>query len=479
RKSGEAYLEYLTINAVKDKKGKVLHYVAVFHDISELHSSKEKLAYTNSYDALTGLPNRSFFGNYCDELIVKINPHDENFVIARLDLDNFRDVNDSLGYEVGDVLLKKVATRIRNCCRNQDVVARLGGDDFAFLIPESGRSVDGTLLIMGRIMDELNKPFAIDKEPVFLQASIGLTIFPEHGNDSQTLLQSAELALYQAKKLGGSRIKIFTERAQAEHQRKLELKTNLRQALNSNEFELYYQPKVTCGNNRITGAEALIRWRRADGQLIPPDEFIPLAEESELITEIGAWVIEAAARQLQLWHRSGRTDFTVAINLSARQFVDPELLNRLRSAIDRYGLSVKDLQLEITEHTMVEQVEQTVEIMDKITEYGFSISIDDFGTGFSSLAYLKRFPITTLKIDRTFVQTLPDDPHDKTIINLSLSLARSLGLSVIAEGVETEEQLDFLCEIGCDEYQGYLCSRPLPPHEFEEFLEDWRIRHNE
>jgi diguanylate cyclase (GGDEF)-like protein/PAS domain S-box-containing protein len=470
RKNGEAYLEYLAITAVTDRKDQVLNYVAVFHDISELHSSKEQIAYYTSYDALTGLPNRTFFVNHCSKLITYADPHDETFAVALLDLDNFRDVNEAMGYEVGDRILKRVASRIGRCCRNQDTVARLGGDGFAILVPESGRSIDEILLILERVMETVAKPFSIGGSQVFLKASIGVSVFPDHGNKSQTLLQKAEMALYQAKELGGSRVKIFTESAQEEVRRRLALKSSLRLALDREEFELYYQPKVNLKDDTINGVEALIRWHRQDGQLIPPDEFIPLAEESELITEIGAWVIEEASRQLNIWHKQGLTHFTVAINLSARQFVDLDLLDRLHGAIDRHGLNVRDLQLEITEHTMVEQIDQTVAIMESITEHGFAISIDDFGTGFSSLAYLKQFPITTLKIDRTFVKNLPDDKHDKTIISLTLSLARSLGMAVVAEGVETQEQLEFLRELGCDEYQGYLCSRPLPAQELEKFL---------
>lgn len=470
RKNGEAYLEYLAITAVKDSKGKILNYVAVFHDISELFSSKEQIAYHTSYDALTGLPNRSLFMNYCSRQITCANPHDDTFAVALLDIDNFRDVNEGMGYEVGDRLLKRVARRIRKCCRSQDIIARLGGDEFALLIPCEDQMIEENLLIMGRVMEAVAQQFSIDGEQVFLKSSIGVAVFPNHGNESEQLLQKAEVALYQAKELGGSRVKVFTKRAMEEVQRRLDLKNSLRLALEQEEFELYYQPKVDFADGAIIGVEALIRWRRQDGQLIPPDEFIPLAEESELITDIGWWVIEEASRQLRLWHKLGMDRFTVAINLSARQFVDPNLLDHLHSAIERYELNVQDLQLEITEHTMVEEIDQTVAIMESLTKHGFPISIDDFGTGFSSLAYLKQFPITTLKIDRTFVKNLPDDKHDRTIISLTLSLARSLGMSVIAEGVETEEQLEFLRELGCDEYQGYYCSRPLPAPELEDFL---------
>ncbi len=470
RKNGEAYLEYLTITALKDSKGNVLNYVAVFHDISELFSSKEQIAYHTSYDALTGLPNRSLFMNYCSRQITCADTHDETFVVALLDIDNFREVNEGMSYEIGDRLLKRVASRIGKCCRSQDIVARLGGDEFGFLIPSEDQMMEENLLIMGRVLEVLAKPFSIDDEMVFLKSSIGVAVFPNHGNEPQQLLQKAEMALYQAKELGGSRVKVFTERAMEEVQRRLDLKNSLRLALEQEEFELYYQPKIVFADGTIRGVEALIRWRRGDGKLIFPDEFIPLAEESELITKIGAWVIEEASRQLKSWHERGMDHFTVAINLSARQFVDPDLLDRLYSAVDRCELKVQDLHLEITEHTMVEEIDQTVAIMENLTEQGFTISIDDFGTGFSSLAYLKQFPITTLKIDRTFVKNLPDDRHDKTIISLTLSLARSLGMSVVAEGVETKEQLEFLRELGCDEYQGYYCSRPLPASELEDFL---------
>jgi len=483
RKNGETYLEYMAISAIKGKDGEILHYVAVFHDITDLHNIRKEIAFSYSCDHLTGLPNRRSFVDSCNKMINYCHPHDNGFAIALLDIDNFREVNEALGFSVGDQLLKQVADRISKCCRNRDTVARLGGDEFIVLldnINELDCTMDTTLLIIGRVLTSLAEPFSVDGHFISLKASIGVSLYPGHGNESGTLLQHAEIALYQAKKLGGSRVTVFTEETEALVKRRITLKSNLQLALDRNEFELHYQPKVRVFDGRITGVEALIRWYPPGGKAVPPDDFIPLAEESNLINDIGSWVIEESAAQLHNWQQKGWKDFTVAINLSARQFADPQLLKLLLDTVERYTLNPEDLHLEITEHTMVEQIDNSVRMMKEITGHGFKISIDDFGTGFSSLAYLKDFPISTLKIDKNFVQNIPSDAHSITIVNLSLSLAKSLDLSVIAEGVETTEQLDLLRSLGCDEYQGFQCSRPLPVHELEDFLEDyggWQITH--
>ena len=470
RKNGESYPEYLVITAVTDEQDRVTHYVALFHDISEIKASSEQILHQSLHDALTGLPNRMLLNDHLSSLLIHADQNTEPLAVAMVDVNNFRDINDSLGYKVGDILLQQIAERISECCRAQDIVARIGGDKFALVLPDINHAIDDALLVTTRIMDQLSKSFSIHGHPVFIHSSIGISTFPEHGHDVHLLLQKAEMALHKAKELGKSRITLFTEDVNEEVQRRINLIRSLRLALKRKEFELYYQPKVRFDNGSISGVEALIRWQTADGELIGPNEFIPLAEKSELILEIGDWVIEEACRQLRIWHEQGHHDFTMAINLSARQFLEPGLVDKLFDALDRNSLKVRHLQLEITEHVMVEYVEQTKTIMERLARYGFSISIDDFGTGFSSLAYLKQFPITTLKIDRSFVMGLPADSHDKTIVRLVQTLAASLGMSVVAEGVETLEQLDFLGQLKCDEFQGYLCSRPLPAEELERFI---------
>jgi diguanylate cyclase (GGDEF)-like protein/PAS domain S-box-containing protein len=473
RKNGETYIEYLAISTVKGKNDEILYYVAVFHDISDLHTIREEIAFNSSCDHLTGLPNRLSFVDSCNKMINYSDACDGGFALALLDIDNFKEVNEALGFTVGDVLLKQVAERITTYCRHRDTVARLGGDEFIILLDNTNDpecTIDSILLIIGRVLTTLAEAFAVDEHLISLKASIGVSLYPSHGTKSGTLLQHAEIALYQAKNLGGSRIAVFTEEAEAGVKQQIALKNQLQLALERNEFELHYQPKIRISDGWITGVEALIRWYPPNEDFVPPDDFIPLAEESDLIKDIGAWVIDESAAQLHFWQKRGWKDFSVAVNLSARQFADPNLLNLLLSAVKRHQINPEDLHLEITEHTVVEQIDKTVRTMKEITSHGFVISIDDFGTGFSSLVNLKDFPISTLKIDRSFVQNIPNDVHNITIVNLSLTLAQSLDLSVIAEGVETKDQLDLLRKLGCDEYQGYHCSHPLPAYELEDFM---------
>jgi len=474
RKNGEIYPEYLAITAVTDEHDKITHYVALFHDRSELKASEEKLVHQSLHDALTGLPNRRLFIDHCDLLFAQALQHGTMLAVILLDIDDFKNINESLGYAVGDLVLQHVAARIKDCLRAQDVIARMGGDKFILLISDVEKP-DDVLMLASRVMEKLNEAFTVHDHRIFLKVSLGISYFPEHGKNSQTLLQKAEMALYKAKELGKSRIFVFCEEISELVRRRIGLLHKMRLALEREEFELYYQPKVRFDTFRITGVEALIRWKTSDNQIVGPDEFIPLVEQSNLIIELGGWVIEEACRWLRIWRDHGHAELTMAVNLSTRQFLDPDLVEKIFSAVDRNHLSVDLLHLEITEHTMVEHMSKSIAIMERLAEYGFSISIDDFGTGFSSLAYLKRFPITTLKIDRSFIKDLPYDSHDQTIVRLVMSLAKSLDMSVVAEGVETREQLDFLRQLHCDEFQGYLCSPPLPPDEFEQVIEKNRV----
>ena len=470
RKNGEVYLEYLAITAVTNAHDKVVHYVALFHNISEIKASKDCELHQSLHDGLTGLPNRLLFVDHCEALVVRSPQQKESLAIILMGVDDFKNINELLGYEVGDLVLQHVATHIVKCCRIQDVVARMGGDQFALLIPEVMENPDDVLRLANRIMRELRKPFSIYDHRIFLKISFGIAIFPDHGITSQLLLQNAEMALYKAKELGKNRIVVYSDKVRDVLRRRVDLLHKMRLALERCEFELYFQPKVSFESCRITGAEALIRWRTEDNEIVSPDEFIPLVEKHDLIIPLGDWVVEEACRWLRIWHDHGYAQLTMAVNLAARQFLDPDLVDKLFSVLERNHLKVHSLHLEITEHTMVEHLSETIGIMERLAQYGFSISIDDFGTGFSSLAYLKQFPITTLKIDRSFIKNLPDDTHDKTIIDLIMSLAKSLEMSVVAEGVETREQFDFLRQLHCEEFQGYLCSRPLSPEDFERFI---------
>ena len=470
KKSGEIYPEFLSISAVTGQYGEVLHYVAVFHDISELVRNREELSPQANNDTLTGLPSRATFLERLQMFISNADQYGGVLVAALIDLDDFKDVNETHGHQNGDLVLREASSRIRSCLRSQDLVARMGGDEFALLLPDVSVEGEEALVIATRLMQELARPYNLGDESIRLHASIGVSLYPDLADSEVTLLQQTEIALRTAKGLGKSRVTFYSDKVCRSLQRSLTLQKNLYRGLQANEFLLYYQPKIRLADGRITGVEALIRWRPFTGNLVGPDEFIPLAERTGFIIELGDWIIEEACRQLARWHKSGLDDFTVAINLSARQFTDPQLVDKLQRALHKHGLEVGHLHLEITEHTMVEHIETTVQVMERLAENGFVLSIDDFGTGFSSLSYLRRFPIHLLKIDRTFVEKVPQDSHDVTIIQLIQNLADAMDFKVIAEGVETREQYDFVRRLGAYEMQGYLCSRPLPAEALELFV---------
>ncbi|MBF0148056.1 MAG: EAL domain-containing protein [Magnetococcales bacterium] len=429
------------------------------------------LKHQAEYDKLTGLPNRALFQIRLSQHMAMAARSDREVVVMFLDLDRFKWVNDTMGHEAGDQLLREAAARIQSCIRQYDTLCRLGGDEFTIVLPQLTH-VYYVEFVARRILEELAKPFALKQGEANISGSIGIAIYPGDGEDLEKLIKNADTAMYQAKSLGRNTFQFFTMEMQARAASRLSLEKALRQALEQGEFELYYQPKLNLTNTRVTGMEALLRWARPGFGLVPPTEFIPLAEETGLIIPLGAWVIKTACQQNKSWQDQGFAPMRVAVNLSARQFRQTEdLFVTVLDALNVSGLEPEFLELEITESMVMEDMEKAIQIMKELQAMRIHISIDDFGTGYSSLGSLRRFPLKSLKIDRSFIHDLAGNSDDAAITRSIISMARQLNLNVIAEGVETMEQWNFLKENGCNEIQGFFLSRPLPVKEFGQFLE--------
>ncbi len=443
--------------------------VIAHDDISERKNAEQRLQQLAQFDPLTGLPNRTLFY----ELLAKALVHatESNWVIGvmMLDLDRFKNINDTLGHGLGDLLLREFGDRVLHCLRSRDTVARLGGDEFALilLLPEGDL---GAPVIASKIREALLEPFILEGHAVYVTASIGITFFPGDASDPETLLKFADTALYQAKDAGRDTYRFFTAAMNIQSRARLNLEIALRRAIDNEEFLLHYQPKVQVNTGRIVGAEALIRWNRPGHGMVPPVEFIPLLEETGLIVPVGTWVIGAACRQIAAWMRSSVGPLCISVNVSSRQFVNEDLEEKIVAALQQSGIKPELLELEITESSLMSNGERTITILRNLKGLGVKLSIDDFGTGYSSLSYLKRFPLDRLKIDIAFIREITTNPDDAAIALATISMAHSLKLRVVAEGVETESQLAYLRRHLCDEIQGYYFSRPVPPEEFEHML---------
>ncbi|HSP32720.1 MAG TPA: EAL domain-containing protein [Thermoanaerobaculia bacterium] len=426
----------------------------------------EHLAY---HDALTGLPNRPLFMDRLIVALAQANRAHQKLAVFFLDLDRFKDINDSLGHTTGDTLLKAVAERIRRCVREGDTVARFGGDEFTLMIPKIENVEDGAKIAQ-KIIETLKIPFFVNDRELFVTTSIGVSLYPIDGADPETLVRNADTAMYRAKDHGRDNYQLYAPAMNAQALQRLALENLLRKALSNDELVLYYQPQIEAKTHAISGVEALIRWRHPDLGLLSPMNFIPLAETSGLIVPIGEWVIRTACRQIKQWQRRFDQDFTIAVNLSARQFQQPDLVEMIRSAIDATGVEPRSLELEITESNAMQNAENTIYSLRELKSVGVNISMDDFGTGYSSLNYLKRFPIDILKLDQMFVRDAATDPTDAAIVSAVIQMAHSLRLKVVAEGVEREDQLEFLTRQGCDTIQGYFFSPPLPADQLEAYM---------
>jgi diguanylate cyclase (GGDEF)-like protein/PAS domain S-box-containing protein len=444
----------------------IIYMVAM--DLTSHKQYEARLEYQANYDALTGLANRKYLHERLQQAIVLAHRYQHQVTVAFIDLDHFKFINDSLGHHVGDHVLKVVATRLKDCMRENDTVARHGGDEFVVVIDRSDETVIS--LLMPRILASIAEPIMVDDRELHVTCSIGFSLYPIDGQDTDTLVRNADIAMYRAKEQGRNNVQFYTEELNRKISKRLGMESILRHALARNEFFLHYQPQVTLKTGCIVGVEALLRWNSEAVGIISPSDFIPLAEELGLIVPIGEWVLRTACAQMKAWHEAGLPKISVAVNLSARQFRQKDLVEVISRVLQETGLAPCYLEIELTESMMVHDVELGVAILAKLKAMGIKLSIDDFGTGYSSLSYLKRFPINVLKIDQSFVKDITNDADDAAIARSIIALAHSLNLEVIAEGVETEGQLKYLSAHLCDAIQGYYFSQPLSAAACEEIL---------
>ena len=440
-----------------------------FERADEKTKADERIEYLASHDSLTKLPNRDMFNELLRHAIEGASRHQRSLALLFIDLDKFKVINDSLGHDAGDMLLLEVANRLRSVLRASDVVARLGGDEFVVLLEETAERND-VERIAGLLLSALGRPTQLSGHECHATASIGIAMYPSDGLDAQTLTKNADMAMYLAKEDGKNAFRFFSKEIKAQSIERLTLESALRRALEREQFSLHYQPKIDMTSGQITGVEALLRWAHPELGLVSPAQFIPLAEETGLIVPIGRWVLKEACAQNTAWQRHGLRPVTIAVNLSPRQFADGQLLHDVDEALLASGMSPVLLQLEVTESMVMRNVPRAIRVLDAIQSRGIRLAIDDFGTGYSSMSLMKQFPIDTIKIDRSFVRDLAEDSEDQAIAQAIISMGKALGMTVVAEGVETVEQREFLRAHACDEMQGYLFSKPLPPRELAELL---------
>jgi diguanylate cyclase (GGDEF)-like protein/PAS domain S-box-containing protein len=446
-----------------------LGYRGTGSDITDRKLSEDRIRHLAQHDELTGLLNRASFRAAVAHGTEQARRHERKLAVLFVDLDRFKNINDTLGHDAGDAVLKEVASRLKGCLRGADIVARQGGDEFVVLMEEYSADTDVSG-VARKILDAFALPFQLAGQEFVLSASVGIGTFPHDGNDATALLKAADIAMYRAKESGKNNFQFYAPEMNVHSFERLALEAALRRALERGELRVHYQPKLDLATRTVCGMEALLRWAHPDMGMLPPMQFIPIAEETGLITPIGAWVLLESCRQARAWQLQGLGPLRVAVNLSARQFAQPGLLEEVIAALNTSGLAPESLELEITETVVMQNPERAARALADLDALGVSIAIDDFGTGYSSLAYLKRFPVDTLKIDRSFVKDLPEDADDAAITRAVIALGRSLRLAVVAEGVESPRQLEYLAAHGCDQIQGYVISQPLPAEEFEKLI---------
>jgi diguanylate cyclase (GGDEF)-like protein len=440
-----------------------------FDRADEKARADQRIEYLATHDSLTNLPNREMFNQLLHFAVEAARRHDRHFAVLFIDLDRFKIINDSLGHEAGDALLIEIGNRLRQSLRSSDVIARLGGDEFVVILENAGERID-VEAVAHDLLSALRQPMQLCGHECHTTASIGIAMFPADGSDVQTLTKNADVAMYLAKEDGKNGFRFFTKEVKAQSIERLMLETNLRHALERNQLSLHYQPKVDLVTGQITGVEALLRWTHPDLGMLSPMQFIPLAEETGLIVPIGRWVLKEACAQNTAWQHRGLRPVSMAVNLSPRQFVDENLLQDIDGALVSCGMSPTLLQLEVTESMVMQNVPRAIKLLDAIQSRGIRLAIDDFGTGYSSMSLMKQFPIDTIKIDRSFVRDLPKDSEDQAIAQAIINMGKALGMTVVAEGVETSEQETFLRDHACDEMQGFLFSKPVPPDQMADLL---------
>jgi len=472
RKNGELFPQSVSISIVRNEAGDLTHAFSVFSDISVLRATEERMRQLANYDTLTGLPNRTLLKQLVDQSLAESRRNESHGALLAIDLFRFTSINDTLGYEVGDGLLREVCARLRATLRDEDVLARLGSDDFVVALFDI-RKREHSAFVAQKLLDALAEPFVIGDHQLHVGASIGIAVYPGDGRETSDLLRCADVAMKRVQKNGETGYLFYSPEMDQRARDHLRLEGELRQALAAGQLQLHYQPKVSLRNGRIVGAEALLRWQHPVEGMISPGVFVPIAEETGLIMEVGDWVLEEACRQLRAWQDAGVPVRPVAVNLSARQF-DARLPGRILSVIDRHRVEPRLLRLEITESLLVRAPDKVIPIMNALVAMGCDLALDDFGTGYSSLAYLKKFPITALKIDRSFVVGVPGDENDCAIAQAIVTMSQQLRQETVAEGVETVEQMQFLRALGCDQLQGFLFSPAVTADAFAAMLLDDR-----
>ncbi len=468
RKDGSLFWELASISPVRDKTGNITHFIGVKEDITERKRYEERLRHMATHDELTGLANRALLQERLAQSLVRVYGSNRQVAVLLLDLDRFKVINDSLGHDFGDKLLGAVAKRLSEVVRTGDIIARLGGDEFVVLLPEVDETSTAAL-VANKLLQRLAAPFIIDGREIIVTASMGICLSSPKNDDGPTLIRNADIAMYRAKSAGNN-FAFYSPEMNRQIIETMELESALRLALEREEFCLYYQPKVDLASNRITGCEALIRWQHPTWGMVSPVDFIPLAEETGLIVDIGNWVLTEACRQAKAWQAAGLPPLIVAVNLSARQFRKDDLAQSVKVVLDQTGLDPCLLDLELTESMIMDDAVGAVRTMQDLKQLGVFLSLDDFGTGYSSLNYLRRFPVDTLKIDRSFIGDVANDPSCASVTTSIIAIAHNLKLNTVAEGVESREQLAFLAGCGCDSYQGFVFSKPLPAPQFAALL---------
>ncbi|NHQ87384.1 EAL domain-containing protein [Iodobacter sp. HSC-16F04] len=466
RKDGARYANEVFVSPLLDQQGEATHYISIFHDVSERQRQELQLAQLATHDPLTGLANRALLNDRLARAITHSQRYNSIAAILLIDLDRFKKVNDSLGHAIGDILLKLVASRLESMMRAGDTIARMGGDEFA-IVSELVNQEDAAT-VARKVQQMLSTPFHIGKTELFITPSIGISFAPMDGANADSLLRRADVALYQVKENGRNHFRFFSPEMNQRASHILEMESALRNALHNNEFQLYYQPQIDLYSGELIGAEALIRWQHPEMGQIQPSQFIPFAEESGIIIPIGEWVLNEACIQAKKWQT--QLSIPVAVNLSALQFRQENIVEIITKALKNANLEGRWLELELTESVVVQNLDAAIIYLKQLKQLGISLAMDDFGTGYSSLGYLKQFPFNTLKIDRSFIQNVTTEPNDALIAIAIISMAHSLRLNVVAEGVETESQLNFLHRQNCDLIQGYYYSKPLPADEFDAFI---------
>ncbi|MCE3253609.1 MAG: hypothetical protein K0Q67_2629, partial [Cellvibrio sp.] len=472
RKNGEKFPTWYSISQVLNSEGQPENYIAIFSDISERKKSRERIDFLAHHDSLTELPNRALLNDRLEMAINTAKRRGEKVGLLFIDLDRFKNVNDSLGHAAGDQILRQTAARLSDAVRTDDTVARLGGDEFVVLLPRV-RDERSLAEVAIKLREELLAPYILEDMPLHLSPSIGIAVYPEDGDTPSTLIKNADAAMYLAKEKGRNNYQFYTPVLNARTLDRLKLEYDLRSALEQGQFELHYQPQIIAGSKELYGAEALVRWRHPERGLVPPNHFIPLAEETGLIIPLGAWVIAEAARQVNIWQQAGFTGLVLSVNISALQFHQAGFLAEVQELVAQANTRPDSLELELTESMLMSDMEVSIQVLQAFRDLGYRVAIDDFGTGFSCLNYLRRLPANILKIDQSFVRDMQSDSASLAIVTSIIRLAESLGMETIAEGVETAEEAALLVSQGCQLMQGYHFSKPLPPAQFETWFRQW------